>query len=93
MSFRSQHVFAGLFASVSIVAITGSALPAYAGLPTTRLMSAPAISPDQAWQYFDGQAGLSTRTATYAAMPGVAPEIRAVARALGSEQMGVADAS
>ncbi len=93
MSFRSQHVFAGLFASVSIVAITGSALPAYAGLPTTRLMSAPAISPDQAWQYFDGQAGLSTRTATYAAMPGVAPEIRALARALGSEQIGVADAS
>jgi len=79
-----------LGATTLAVALGGFVGQAHCERPTSKLVTAPLISPAEAWQYYNGVPGGLTRTSTAAAISTVPPEIQALARSLGAERVSEA---
>ena len=79
-----------LGAATLAVALGGFVGQAQCERPTSKLLTAPLISPAQAWQYYDAVPAGFARTTTLAAPSTVAPEIQALARSLGAERVSEA---
>lgn len=72
--------------AIAAAAALGFVQQAHGELPTSRLITAPLISPTSAWSYYSTTPGGLARTSSPAAMATL-PEIQALARSLGSERI------
>ena len=71
----------------AILSILAWPLAVRAETPVATMITAPLVTPTDAWAYFDARAGGGSHTNGLAAFPTVPPEISAVARGLGAEQL------